>query len=82
MNDLGKKSKKLRILWHQEVDNIFDKIDSHSQFFGEKKLNTLQGYHKKIQNLISQMKKTVKQNDKLSISNKFSEVNKYQSKLN
>ncbi|XP_078330862.1 uncharacterized protein LOC144624771 [Crassostrea virginica] len=28
IDDIGRESKKLRKLWHQEVDNIFDKIDS------------------------------------------------------
>ena len=64
------------------MDNIFDEIDSLSHSPGMENLNTLQGYHKKIKNLISQMKKNVKQNEKLSISNNLLEVNKYQSKLN
>ncbi|XP_078330161.1 uncharacterized protein LOC111117609 [Crassostrea virginica] len=82
INDLEKESKKLRKLWHQEVDNIFDKIDSLSQSLGEQKLNTLQGYHKKIRNLISEINKTVKLNEKLNNSNNLFEVDKYQSKLN
>ena len=82
IDDLGKESKELRKLWHQEVDNIFDKIDSLSQSLGEENLSALQGYHNKIRNLISEMNKIVKQNEKLSTSNSLSEVNKYQSKLN
>nr|XP_022312067.1 uncharacterized protein LOC111117297 [Crassostrea virginica] len=82
IDDLGKESKKLRKLWHQEVDNIFDKIDSLSQSLGEENLSALQGYHNKIRNLISEMNKIVKQNEKLSSSNSLIEVNKYQSKLN
>ena len=82
INDIEKESKKLRKLWHQEVDKTFDKIDSLSHSLGEENLNALQGYHKKIKNLISQMIKTVKQNENLSISNNLIEVNKYQSKLN
>nr|XP_022312068.1 uncharacterized protein LOC111117298 [Crassostrea virginica]XP_022312069.1 uncharacterized protein LOC111117298 [Crassostrea virginica] len=82
IDDLGKESKKLRKLWHQEVDNIFDKIDSLSQSLGEENLNALQGYHDKIRNLISEINKIVKENEKLSSSNNLMEVNKYQSKLN
>ncbi|XP_078327997.1 uncharacterized protein LOC144623460 [Crassostrea virginica] len=82
IDDIGKESKKLRKLWHQEVDTIFDKIDSLSKSLGEENLNALQGYHNKIRNLISEMYKIVKQNEKLSTSNSLSEVNKYQSKLN
>ncbi|XP_078330152.1 uncharacterized protein LOC111116857 [Crassostrea virginica] len=82
IDDIGRESKKLRKLWHQEVDNIFDKIDSLSQSLGEENLNALQGYHNKIRNLISEMNKIVKQNEKLSTSKNLSEVNIYQSKLN
>ena len=65
-----------------EVDKIFDKIDSLSQSLTEKNLNALQEYHNKIRDLISEMNTIVKQNEKLFTSNKLSEVNKYQSKLN
>ncbi|XP_078330473.1 uncharacterized protein LOC144624512 [Crassostrea virginica] len=82
IDDLGKKSRKLRKLWHEEVDNIFDKIDSLSQSLTEKNLNALQEYHNKIRDLISEMNTIVKQNEKLFNSNKLSEVNEYQSKLN
>ena len=81
IHDLGEKSKNVRKLWHQEVDNIFDKIDLLSQSLGEENLNALQGYHNKIRNLISEMNKTVKQNEKLLNSKKLLEVNKYESKL-
>nr|XP_022311700.1 uncharacterized protein LOC111116932 [Crassostrea virginica] len=82
IDDLGKERKQLRRLWHQEVDNIFDKIDSLSQSLGEENLNDLQKYHNKIRNLISEMNKTVKQNEKLFNSKNILEVNEYQSKLN
>nr|XP_022311589.1 uncharacterized protein LOC111116857 [Crassostrea virginica] len=82
IDDIGRESKKLRKLWHQEVDNVFDKIDSLSQSLGEENLSALQRYHNKIRNLISEMNKIVKQNEKLSTSNSLSEVQKYQSKLN
>ena len=82
IDNLGKESKKLRKLWHQEVDNILDKIDSLCQFLTEKNLNALQEYHNKIRDLIFEMNIIVKQNEKLFNSNKLSVVNEYQSKLN
>ncbi|XP_078328805.1 uncharacterized protein LOC144623839 isoform X2 [Crassostrea virginica] len=82
VDDLGNESKKLRKLWHEEVDNIFDKIDSLSQSLTEKNLNALQECHNKIRDLISEMNTIVKLNEKLFNSNKLSEVNQYQSKLN
>ncbi|XP_078328076.1 uncharacterized protein LOC144623515 [Crassostrea virginica] len=81
LDDLGNESKKLRKLWHEEVDNTFDKIDSLSQSLTEKNLNALLEYHNKIRDLISEMNTIAKQNEKLFNSNKLSEVNKYQSKL-
>nr|XP_022312161.1 tripartite motif-containing protein 3-like [Crassostrea virginica] len=74
-------SEKLRKLWHQEVDSIFDKIDSLSQSHREENLNVLQSYHTKIRKLISEMNETVKQNEKLLKSIKLSEVRNYQSKV-
>nr|XP_022310924.1 tripartite motif-containing protein 2-like [Crassostrea virginica] len=47
IDDLRKESKELRKLWHQEVDNIFDKIDSLSQSLGEENLIAQQRYHHK-----------------------------------
>ncbi|XP_078328812.1 uncharacterized protein LOC144623842 [Crassostrea virginica] len=82
LDDLENESKKLRKLWHQEVDNIFDKIDSLSQSLTEKNLNALQEYHNKIRDLIFEMQTIVKKNEKLVTSNNISEVKKYQSKLN
>ncbi|XP_022303722.2 uncharacterized protein LOC111111184 [Crassostrea virginica] len=81
-DDLGKESRKLRKLWHQEVDNIFDKIDSLSQSLTEKNLNALQEYHNKIRDIISEMNTIVKQNEQLFTSNKISDVNEYYSRLN
>ena len=55
IDDLGKESKKLRKLWHHEVDKIFDKIDILGQSITEKNLHALQEYHNKIRDLISEM---------------------------
>ena len=52
LDDLGKESKILRKLWHQELDEIFDKIDSQGQSLTEKNLNARQEYNNKIRNLI------------------------------
>ena len=45
---LGKESSQLRKLWHQQVDSIFDKINSLNQSLWEEDLNTLQAYQDKI----------------------------------
>ena len=79
IEDLVKESKKLRKLWHQEMDKIFDKIDSLSQSLTKKNLNALKEYHNTIRGLISEMNTLVKQNEKHFTSNKLSEDEKYQS---
>ena len=80
-DDIKTESEKLRKLWHQEVDSIFDKLDSMSQSHREENINFLQEYHTKIRKLISCMYETVEQNEKLLKSKKWSEVSKYMSKL-
>ena len=82
LDDVGNESKKLRKLWHQEVDKIFDKIEFLSQYLTEKNINAVQDYHNKIRDLISEMNTIVKQIEKLFTSKKLSEVNIYKSKLN
>lgn len=81
LENLTKESKQLRKLWHQEVDTIFDTIDSISLSLGEENINSLQAYHTEIKNLISDINKTIQENAKLLISKSVSEVKSYQSKL-
>ena len=65
-------SEKLRKFWHQEVDTIFDKIDSMGRSYSEGNL---------IKKLISEMMETVKQNEELLKTNNIYAVNKSKSKL-
>ena len=80
-DEIKTESEKLRKLWHQEVDSIFDKIDSMSQSYRDENLNVLQAYYIKIKKLILEMNETVKQNENLLKSNQLSEVCEYKSKL-
>ena len=48
-DDIKIESEKLRKLWHQDVDSIFDKIDSLSQSYREENLNVLQTFHTKLE---------------------------------
>ena len=79
-DDIKTESGKLRKLWHEEVDSIFDKIDSMNRFRREENLNALQEFHTKIKTLISEMNEAAKQNEKFLKSNKLSEVIKFSSK--
>ena len=49
-DDLGGKCKSLRQSWHQELDDIFDKIDFLSKTFKDQNLNRLHAYKSEIRN--------------------------------
>ena len=48
--ELGKAYKSLRQSWHQELDDIFDKIDFLSKTFKDQNLNRLPAYKSDIRN--------------------------------
>ena len=79
--DLKKKRENSRQIWHQEVDDIFDKIDCVSQFHRKEHLNALLSNQKSIKNLISEMSKTVKLNERILKTKQISEINNYEFKL-
>ena len=64
-DDLRNESRKLRQLWHKEVDKIFDKIDSLNQSLRDRNLNCLQTHQNKIRNQIFEMTNIIKQNNKI-----------------
>ena len=80
-NDLRNESRKLRQLWHKEVDKIFDKIDSLNQSLKDRNLNCLQTHQNKIRNQSFEMNNIIKQNNKILKSNKWSEARSYLSQL-
>lgn len=79
--DLKKKRENSRQIWHQEVDDIFDKIDCLSQFHRKDQLDALLSNQKLIKNLISEMSKTVKLNERILKTKKISEINNYKFEL-
>nr|XP_022312010.1 uncharacterized protein LOC111117232 [Crassostrea virginica] len=81
IEDLGKESIELRKLWHQEVDNIFDKIDSLSLCLGKENLNTLQGYHNKIRNLISELNEMSQSSLSTDVSSLTSRIGEFMKKV-
>ena len=44
----GKENVRLKQLWHQEVDNIFDRVDTLSTSLLDKNLGPLRKYQEKI----------------------------------
>lgn len=72
-------NEKLRYIWHQEVDAIFDKVGSVAQFFKDYKLAALTTEQSKIKNLVQESINTVSQNKQLLGSNNPYEVANFKS---
>nr|XP_022302209.1 uncharacterized protein LOC111110130 isoform X2 [Crassostrea virginica] len=77
----GKENVRLKQMWHQEVDNIFDRVDTLSKSLLDKNLGPLRKYQEKIRNLIFEMTETVKQNEQILKANKVTQVNILSSNL-
>ncbi|XP_078330865.1 uncharacterized protein LOC144624772 [Crassostrea virginica] len=74
IDHIGRESKRLRKLWHQEVDNIFDKIDSLSQSLGEENLNALQDKGKELSIEIGGFRATLKHMSQPNLSTDVSRL--------
>lgn len=70
-----------RKIWHKRVDIIFEKIGSLRQENRDKDFEVLRARQKIIRNQVSDMTKTVKQNEEVLKSKKLSQVNKFEYKL-
>ena len=68
--DLGGKCKSLRQSWHQELDDIFDKIDFLSKTFKDQNLNRLRAYKNEIQIVISDINQILETNNRVLRSRK------------
>ena len=76
--DFEKECQEQRHLWHQEVDNMFDKIDVLRQSFRQKSQKFLQTHEEKTKSLICEMTKEVQENKRILKLNRFTEVRDYQ----
>ena len=77
----GKDVEKHRQLWHQEVDNIFDKISSVRQEHETKNLELLEEHRKNIESLISEMSNRISKSKAIVASRELSQINGYTNKL-
>ncbi|XP_062573521.1 uncharacterized protein LOC134235406 [Saccostrea cucullata] len=80
-DEMEKEAEKHRKLWHQEVDNIFNKVSSMIKSTKENFITSLKSHKSKFKNLIPDMMQTVEQNKDILKTNKVSDVNNYKSKL-
>lgn len=79
---IEKEKESLRKLWHQEVDNIFDKMGSLIHSMVESSNETITTYQTDIKNSIQDMTETLQQNKHILKAKKVSEFTNFKSKLN
>ncbi|XP_062573524.1 uncharacterized protein LOC134235409 [Saccostrea cucullata] len=80
-DELEIEAEKHRKLWHREVDNNFNKVDSMIKFTRENYLTSLKSHQSKYKNHIPDLMQTVDQNKEILKTDKVSDVNNYKSKL-
>ncbi|XP_056009318.1 uncharacterized protein LOC125678069 [Ostrea edulis] len=79
--ELEKSTEKLRAVWHQEVDFIFNKLRSLIKLTKDNHVSPLKTNHSKLGNFISDMIQTVEENKGIIESNNVSEVMNYKWKI-
>ncbi|XP_061186406.1 uncharacterized protein LOC133194470 [Saccostrea echinata] len=79
--ELEQEMEKHRILWHKEVDTIFNKLCSLIKSMRDDNMNALETHQTNLKFLIPDMKKTVEQNKDMLSNDRFSEVINYKSKI-
>ena len=80
-DELKQENKRLRILWHKEVDAIFDSFGVLIYSMIQNDLRPLMKSQKDIEYTIQDMLQTIQQNKELLKSSKASEVRNYKSRL-
>ncbi|XP_048776313.2 uncharacterized protein LOC125680659 [Ostrea edulis] len=79
--ELEKSTEKLRAVWHQEVDFIFNKLRSLIKLTKDNHVSPLKTNHSKLGSFISDMIQTVEENKGIIESNNVSEVMNYKWKI-
>jgi hypothetical protein len=80
-SDFEKEAKDKRKIWHIEIDNIFDNLESLIQSFKDQEITILKSCQSKLRSQNSSMIQTVQENKKILKSNNVSDINNYRSKL-
>lgn len=76
-----KEQEYLRVLWHKEVDTIFDTLGLLNITWKDNNLASLKTYKSTLRKTISEMHQTVRRNNQIIKSSKVSEVKSYESGL-
>ncbi|XP_062592609.1 uncharacterized protein LOC134254059 [Saccostrea cucullata] len=78
---MEKEGENLRKIWHEEVDNIFDTLQSTIRTLMDRKLTPLKAQQSMLQDSGKKIKRITKENKRIIKSNKVSDVASYKSEL-
>ncbi|XP_062610735.1 E3 ubiquitin-protein ligase TRIM45-like [Saccostrea cucullata] len=79
--ELEEETEEHRILWHKEVDTIFNKFCCLIKSLRDDHLHTLETHQNDLKTLIPEMKKTVERNKEILNNDRLSEVINYKSNI-
>lgn len=82
LTNTEQEKEKLRTIWHQEVDTIFDKLGILIQAMKKSCLENVTAYQTKIKNLIQDMTQSIQENKQFLKTSKPLDVFNYKSNLN
>jgi hypothetical protein len=80
-SDVMKEGKEKRTQWHQEVDDIFDHLDTLTQYLRDHQVKALKSYQSQLRSQNSSMVRIVEENKEILKSKNVSDVNNHQVKL-
>lgn len=80
-DDVGRENEKIKHIWHQEVNSIFDEISLMMQELENKNLESLDGHQKDTRSQINEMSEIAKQNKSAIVSKDLSKINSFTRKL-
>ncbi|XP_062581655.1 uncharacterized protein LOC134243427 isoform X2 [Saccostrea cucullata] len=80
-NAMEKEGENLRKTWHEEVDSIFDTLQSTMRKMKDRRLTALKAHQSRLQDSVSKLQRVAKEKKKYLKSNKVSDVRSYKSEL-
>ncbi|XP_062581659.1 E3 ubiquitin-protein ligase TRIM36-like [Saccostrea cucullata] len=78
---MEREGENLRKTWHEEVDNIFDTLQSTIRKMKDRRLAALRSHQSRLQDSETNLQCITKENKKILKSNKVSDVTSYKSEL-
>ncbi|XP_062569794.1 uncharacterized protein LOC134231834 [Saccostrea cucullata] len=78
---MEREGENLRKIWHEEVENIFDTLQSTIRKMKDRRLTVLKSHQSRLQDSGTKLELITKENKKILKSNKVSDVTSYKSEL-